>query len=166
MSLGTGMLHVYSVFHVFQSVCSHKCLSLCQGRPHVTSACVEAAEMYRPAHLPSWHCAQGQLSWARVHMIKVVPREMPVAQSPGRAVCGLGTLPSEDGRTRDTAFRPKTSRLIRWLWSEEEPVVGGQLCREEWISGTLLFEGSPARRGPNLGRKKSPVHSVPTPLLH
>lgn len=79
-------------------------------------------------------------------MIKVVPREMPMAQGPGQAVCGLGMLPSEDGQTRDTPLQPKTSRLIRWLWSKEEPVVGGQLCREDRISGTLLFEGSPARK--------------------
>lgn len=171
--VNSAMLHVprhRDATRVQCVTCFPECLSIptsaspCgRGGPHVTSACVEAAEIDRPAHLPSWHCAQGQLGWARVHMIKVVPREMPMAQGPGQAVCGLGMLPSEDGQTRDTPLRPKTSRLIRWLWSKEEPVVGGQLCREDRISGTLLFEGSPARKGPNLGRKEVPSPLSPNP---
>lgn len=68
----------------------------------------------------------------------------------------------EDGQTRDTALQPKTSRLIRWLWSEEQPAGGQQLCSEgEMVSGTLLFEGSQAKKGPNLGRKE--VLSLPNP---
>lgn len=49
--------------------------------------------MYRPTPSPSWHCAQGQLGWARGRMVKAAPRKMPVALGPGWVVCGLGMLP-------------------------------------------------------------------------
>lgn len=73
------------------------------GAPPWCLSCVEAAEMYRPALSPSWHCAQEQLGWARAHMVKAVPREMPMAQGPGQAVCGLGMLPP--GRWADQGHR-------------------------------------------------------------
>lgn len=103
------MLHVCSMLHVFPSLFSHKCLSLCQGRPHVASVCVEATEMHRPT--PCWHCAREQLGGA--HMAQAVPGERFMAQGSGQAVCGLGMLPP--GRWADWGHTTaaKTSRLIR-----------------------------------------------------
>lgn len=69
----------------------------------------------------------------------------------------------EGGQTRDTPLQPKTTRLIRWFWSEEEPAGGSFAVKVGMVSGTLLFEGSLAKRGLSLGSKEVPSPRNPNP---
>lgn len=140
---------------------SHKCLFLCQGRPHVASVCVEAAGMYGPAPSPAWHSAVG---WGQSPHGEGGSQGDAYGSGPwSGGFVAWACCHQEGGQTRDTPLQPKTSRLIRWFWSEEEPAGGSFAVKVGMVSGTLLFEGSLARRGLSLGSKEVPSPPNPNP---
>lgn len=121
------------------ATCFPECLSIPQvpfpvpGAPSCCICLCKSSRNLQPAlPIPAMH--PGTVSGARAHTVKMALREMPIASGAlvGRFVA-CACCHQEGGQTRDTPLPPKTSRLIRGLWSEEKPAGGSFAVRVGWF---------------------------------